>query len=459
MIDSVSFCIINSDGKENDTLRCVESIRSQRHKHEDIFLLGDTVKMDNVKVLDDSDRPANGEVNAVRNYMAGFSSKEYIVFLDAAIELKDDWFDNLKQVDCFDVIGSRLVDSDGGRLLDWAYKAPLGELNLRLPLMYDEWTTKAYVNGNLIAIRRSLFDRIKFDENISDDGDSDFCIRASDLGYRLGVNPKAVATYHGTKSHNDAESHLYFEESQRLINEYRSNLAKGNKAFAENNHSVAIEYFCRVENDAPPEASVSGNLGWALYHEGRYDEATKVFEKYIGSNPHNDYCLRGLGWTKLQLGLYSESVSCLTKAIENIDIDDMQARIETSRGLGWAHYRKGDRKEAITVFTAALAIPASDEPGVLNDVYNGLGWAHLGQEEFDESIKYFELLLKHLDLANKEEIRLAKRGLGFARNKTVNHSFASGAPLPKILSLVSNRKMLIRRVASKIKFEFKKLFG
>jgi Flp pilus assembly protein TadD len=72
-------------------------------------------------------------------------------------------------------------------------------------------------------------------------------------------------------------------------------------------HHAAVLPLQRVRSLEPEKASVREALGRALFHTGRYGEASAEFEAVTRSEPTNDYALFCLGRCLQQLGRHHEA--------------------------------------------------------------------------------------------------------------------------------------------------------
>ncbi len=217
MIRDISLCITNFGHSEKSLKRCIESIHIQRVPEYEIMVCSIEGRDDGIKYFHKEDWAKRGEINKLRNYLCDQTTKEFIALMDNGIELASDWYSNIKQADCFDLIGSRLVSPEGKRVVDWAYQSRMASQNLQLPLRYDEWSTRAYISGILMVLRRSAWEQVRFNEDLllGQNDDVDFCLHVSEIGFRVGVFPKAVAMYHHDQNVYKVRKYPTFDEPLR----------------------------------------------------------------------------------------------------------------------------------------------------------------------------------------------------------------------------------------------------
>ena len=214
MIEALSFCVISSRNPAGSAKRCVESILRQGVPDYEILVFSQTKEVPDIKYFYNARWVEEGALNKVRNHLLSQASKEFAVLVDYDVEFSSTWYENIRWGTFFDIIGSRLLTPDGKRAVDWAYQFKLGSGVRPISLQYDEWTPKGYVSGSLMVVRRSVLDSFRCREDLflGQHGDADFCVRASETGFRVGVLPKAVATSYCKCSPDEEMEHVTFED-------------------------------------------------------------------------------------------------------------------------------------------------------------------------------------------------------------------------------------------------------
>jgi glycosyltransferase involved in cell wall biosynthesis len=248
MIREISFCILNHSESDKFLKRCIESVHSQGLPEYEILVCGLSCDVDNAKYFHKEDWARQGALNKMRNYLCSHASKEFIVLMDSNVELTRDWYSKISRADCFDLIGSRLVTLDNKRVIDWAYRIRLGDKDIPFPLEYDEWTTKAYISGTLMVIQRRVWERARFNETflLNQNDDVDFCLRASEIGFRIGVFPEAVAIYHCDRNAYTLRKYITFEEPFSILNDFNYGFMEGKTPFNSRDYNHTVKYFKRV---------------------------------------------------------------------------------------------------------------------------------------------------------------------------------------------------------------------
>lgn len=381
MIKNISFCIFSYGHSDSSLKRCINSIRKQDVPRYEVLVCGTGSKQTDVVFYHQEDWARGGEINKMRNHLCSHASNEFIVLMDASIELSPNWYTNMMHADCYDLIGCHLSNPDGERVVDWAYPFKLKDDNIPLPLIYDEWSINAYVSGILTVVRRNVWEKVKFDENLllNQDDDLDFCIRVSKIGYRIGVSPDATTVYHFDGSAFKNRKYITFKDSLKIVGDYRHAINAGKIEYNRKNYDGAIKYYNQILKIVPDNASTLTDLGWAHYYKGQYDKAISAFNNAIRLDEKNNRALCGRGWATLQKSDHNNAIGDLSKAIECTNPTDKSSRQEVFRGLGWAYYHKGDFNEAIRYFDKAIENIDSKENAILNEVLHGIDMARIGK--------------------------------------------------------------------------------
>ena len=414
MISNISFCILSPGRSEGIINRAIASISRQRIPSREILVCGELPAAQNIKVLRSNGWSETGELNRMRNLLCSNATGNFVVLMDENIELSDGWYEAIKDADCFDIAGSRIVTEDGARAIDWAYQVKLGGKSYAFPLQYDEWTTKAYVSGKLMLLRKRVWERIKFDEALKrgDCDDVEFCLRASSAGFRIGVLPEAGAKYIDVAS--KIKTDVTFEKSQSTVDAFKKAFTMGHDAFKSGDYERALTNLANARELVPDHTETLSLIGWTYYFMGVYERALTVFDEAIVADPASHSAFRGRGWTFLQRGIYRKAVNELTMALELVNPVQRDDWLETVRGLAWSHYHNGTFDEAIEYFESLVGTADVHETGLLQDVCRGLGWCCYRKGMFSEATAHFNNALSKLDPGNHELIQDAKRGLELA---------------------------------------------
>ena len=465
MISKISFCIIGQ-GSTGGMNRTIASIFRQRLPGREILVWGELPAAQDIKVLRSDGWNETGEINRIRNLLCANATHDFVVLMGAHIELSDGWYEAIKEADYLDIIGSRIVTNDGARAVDWAYEVELGSIKLPYPLAYDEWTTKAYVSGNFMLLRKRAWERIKFDETLvrGDHDDIDFCLRATNAGFRVGVIPQAEAKYDAGNS--EATTDVTFDKSQSTIFAFKKAFTSGKETFQSRDYANALAHLAKAAEVVPDDAQTLSLMGWAYYFSGQYEQALEILTQVLTLDPASHDAFRGRGWAFLQSGMYDRAVNDLGKALELVNPNHRNQWVETVRGLSWSNYHIGEFDKAVESFTLLMESSHEHEAALLQDAERGLGWCYYRKGMFAESGAHFAKALLNIDPVDKEMVQDAKRGLelvAMSARRPVpieEHTVSVMADLtfrPQRGNIFSWGFMRARRLASVLKRSFRKI--
>jgi len=131
-------------------------------------------------------------IAGLRNAGAKLASGSVLVFIDADVQLAEDWLQNLKQEmegwpqDNLIVTGSTCLVPPGPSFVQINWFAKLTK------------TGTNYINSGHLVVSREMFDRTGgFDEKLKTAEDYDFCQRAKSKGAKLEKAPNLKAYHYG----------------------------------------------------------------------------------------------------------------------------------------------------------------------------------------------------------------------------------------------------------------------
>ncbi|UCE42263.1 MAG: tetratricopeptide repeat protein [Candidatus Aminicenantes bacterium] len=143
-----------------------------------------------------------------------------------------------------------------------------------------------------------------------------------------------------------------------------------------------------VMEKIPPKIERDPNLteGAQLFQQGKYEEATALFQKAIEKDPDNVDAHYNLALSLLRSGKQEEAIALLEKVKEMKP--DM---VETYLALGECYFNKSENDKAVSYFEKALEIEPNNA-----EVYYNLGIIHYKNDRTDDAVKNF-ITSKSLD--------------------------------------------------------------
>jgi glycosyltransferase involved in cell wall biosynthesis len=174
-----SFCII-TDNREPDKLnQTLASIHRLNIEDYEIHIA--------------IDEKLTGRLGHLRNRACESSSGDVLIVADDDLVFHTDFYTGLLEYgDDWDVLSCRILNPDGSRFWDW--KAHNGNDYL---LDYDETSPHQSLTGGLTIMKRWVWDKVKWDDQIGfyQMEDVDYSCRLKEAGVRIAFNPHSTVTH------------------------------------------------------------------------------------------------------------------------------------------------------------------------------------------------------------------------------------------------------------------------
>lgn len=195
---NISF-IIPAYNEAANISRCIKSIVHQMEKssYEFEIIVSNHSSQDDTSLIASSLGakvicvPRGGNVSEVRNLGAASASGKVFVFLDADIELTDDWFDNFSDVmktlelNPYQLVGSICIppDEDNYLIKHWFKKITI--------------KNSGYLGTAHLITTKECFDSLGgFNKGLSTGEDYDFCQRCKSKNIPIIIAPALVVYHH-----------------------------------------------------------------------------------------------------------------------------------------------------------------------------------------------------------------------------------------------------------------------
>ncbi|RKX32108.1 MAG: hypothetical protein DRP46_01840 [Candidatus Zixiibacteriota bacterium] len=111
---------------------------------------------------------------------------------------------------------------------------------------------------------------------------------------------------------------------------------KGNKAYLEGDYKTALDYYHQAEVERPETPELDYNIGSALYHEQKYEEAVDKLQKsMMTDNVDNEAAAHyNLGNVYYRMGDYQNAIMSYQRSLElNPDDIDAKYNLELARKM------------------------------------------------------------------------------------------------------------------------------
>ncbi|HEB72449.1 MAG TPA: glycosyltransferase [Nitrospirae bacterium] len=277
----ISFIIISGGSRVESMERLLRSIEKQGLPDAETVVIGDIKGLfgEGIILINEPQLARTAAICKMRNIGVEKSSGSVVVLLDDDMELTDGWYAAIKKRlsgDDWDIAGCRVTGPSGGRWYDWNWASREDPLCPPRMIEYGQTSENLYISGCLMIIRRHVFDKVRFNENLLNHqrDDVDFCHRAIGSGFKFECWPEAVAVHHLEPEGRSASD----------PGSGSSGFAKAVYMFRKGAFSEALTLF----HELAPSAQVLYHLCLALKEMGMLEEAAREFKKLLKALNAND---------------------------------------------------------------------------------------------------------------------------------------------------------------------------
>jgi serine/threonine protein kinase/tetratricopeptide (TPR) repeat protein len=183
-----------------------------------------------------------------------------------------------------------------------------------------------------------------------------------------------------------------------------------------NNTPKAIESYNNWIQTFPFDPEGYYNLGTVYDNLGKYDEASKNYEKAVELDPKYVDALYVLGRVKIRQGKPQDSIKYLNDGLAlNVQLGSQEGRAKMLNLLGVAYRRMNQYDDALRYLKDSLEIAQrlGDQGGMANSL-NNLGQVYQLKGDAQEALKHFQRSFKiNESIGNKREMGNALLNVGF----------------------------------------------
>lgn len=180
---------IITEGKRNDAMeKIIQSIHKLKIPSYEIIVCGNyfnRLDITYIHFIDDLPR-----ITKKKNIICQSAKYENMVIIHDRIIFNSDWFTGMKKYgNNFDVLSCKILYKWFGayfRADDWCVYPP------GICIAYNQWSPEISINGGLIILKHSLWEKVKWDETMfypDDYEDLDYSKRVLQSGARIEFNP------------------------------------------------------------------------------------------------------------------------------------------------------------------------------------------------------------------------------------------------------------------------------
>lgn len=193
-MDKWTFGIVTNGERDEWIEKIISSIKKQKIPSFEIIVCGKYKNRPekNFVYINFNERSEKGWITKKKNLIAEKAKYENLCIIHDRIIFDPGWYKGMKKYgNAFELLGCIQKEKSGERAGDWmTWGGPIEELYKIANLNYKEWDYYTYLSGQLIITKKSIYNRILFDETrywIKVD-DVDFSFRARDAGFITRFN-------------------------------------------------------------------------------------------------------------------------------------------------------------------------------------------------------------------------------------------------------------------------------
>ncbi|MDA9000672.1 hypothetical protein N9J66_01255 [Gammaproteobacteria bacterium] len=172
-INRWSFGIITNGKKSKQVNALIRSIQALHIPEYEILICGPHDSKDPmIKVfgVDSDEEELRGPITKKKNEIGRLAKFENLVILHDRYVFPDNWFFKMKKYgNLFEMLVLPNIGLGGGRVNDWSafYGNPSQPLSKGTSLLpYNKYSESVYMQGGILIIKKSIFNRITLDENL-----------------------------------------------------------------------------------------------------------------------------------------------------------------------------------------------------------------------------------------------------------------------------------------------------
>lgn len=198
-MDKWSFGIVTNGDRDEWIEEIIQSIRNLKIPHYEIIVCGkyrDRKEKDFI-YIDFNERLDKGWITKKKNLIAERAAYENLCIVHDRLIFDKGWYKGMQKYgNTFELIGCIQKEKNTGvQAGDWLTLGGPTDTRYKVArLSYDDWDYYVYLSGQLTMIKKSIWEKVLWDETRywDDYEDTDISFRARDKGHIIRFNPYAI---------------------------------------------------------------------------------------------------------------------------------------------------------------------------------------------------------------------------------------------------------------------------
>ncbi|MDP3941276.1 MAG: hypothetical protein Q8Q49_03105 [bacterium] len=202
-MDEWTFGIVTNGERDDWIDQIIRSIRALKIPKYEIIICGKYRKREekNIKIIDFIERADKGWITRKKNLIADKAAYENMCIIHDRLVFDRNWYRGMRKYgNSFELLGCIQIEKNTRENAgDWlTLGGPMGTRWKISRLTYSDWDFYGYLSGQLMIIKKSIWEKTLWDETRYwdgvDDADWDIIFRARDLGHIIRFNPFSSVT-------------------------------------------------------------------------------------------------------------------------------------------------------------------------------------------------------------------------------------------------------------------------
>lgn len=199
-IDKWTFGII-TNGDRNDWMdEIILSIRNLKIPHYEIIVCGKYMDRNekDFTYINFNERAERGWITKKKNLICQKAKYNNLCIFHDRLVFDKDWYKGMKKYgNAFELLGCKQLEKHGSRAGDWLSLGGPIPTHYKVSQLKDtDWNWYSYLSGQLMIIKKNIWEKILWDETRywNEAEDADISYRSRDAGFIARYNPYSLCT-------------------------------------------------------------------------------------------------------------------------------------------------------------------------------------------------------------------------------------------------------------------------